>query len=102
MPSAPARAFRRAERAVAAPLERVVESDPGVDVIVRLTALRSRIERDVGRALSAGLHLWQLPSVGDVRRLSQQVAVLERRVRELSREDAEPPAPPGEGDGRPA
>ena len=100
MPSPPARVFRRVERAVAGPLESLVETDAAVEVIVRLTALRTRVEREAARALNAGLHLWQLPSVGDVRRLTQQVAVLERRVRELSREDAEPPPVPGEADGR--
>lgn len=91
------RAFRRAERTVAGPIERFVESDAAIDAILRLTGVQGDIQRQMGRVLDAYLHLWQLPSLRDVRRLSQQLAQVERRVRELSREGAQPP---GESDGR--
>ena len=91
MASPPMRAFRRAERTVAQPLERFVVSATAVDAIVRLAGLQAGVQRRADRAMTAYLHLWHLPSLTDVRRLSQQVSQLERRVRELSREEATPP-----------
>jgi hypothetical protein len=85
------RAFRRAERTVARPLEHVVVSPTAVDAIVRLAAMQAGVQRRAERALTAYLHLWHLPSLTDVRRLSQQMSQLERRIRELSREEATPP-----------
>jgi hypothetical protein len=100
MPSLPARAFRRAERTVAKPLERLVESETVIDALIRATALQGRAQRRVERGMRAYLHFWNVPALSDVRRLSQQMAYLERRVRELSRETAEPPVE--ERDGRAA
>jgi hypothetical protein len=91
MASVPMRAFRRAERTVARPLERFVVSPTGVDTIVRMAAVQAGVQRRAERALTAYLHLWHLPSLTDVRRLSQQMSQLERRVRELNREEATPP-----------
>jgi hypothetical protein len=83
--------FRRVERAVAGPLEEWVQRDTAIDAMIRLVALRGDVQRQVERALTAYLHLWHAPSLTDVRRLSQQLAYLDRRVRELSREpDARP------------
>ena len=39
--------------------------------------------------MTAYLHLWNLPSLTDVRRLSRQMAYLERRVREQDRKAAD-------------
>jgi hypothetical protein len=87
----PVQAFRSAERRVARPLERFVESPVAVDAIVRLAGLQATAQRHAERALTAYLHLWHLPSLTDVRKLSRQMSQLERRVRELSREEAVPP-----------
>jgi hypothetical protein len=91
MASLPMRAFRRAERTVARPLERLVVRPAAVEGIVRLTGLQADAQRRAERALTAYLHLWHLPSLTDVRRLSQQMSQLDRRVRELSREETTPP-----------
>jgi hypothetical protein len=91
MASRPLQVFRRAERRVARPLERFVESEAAVDTVVRLAGLQAAAQRRAERAVTAYLHLWHLPSLTDVRRLSQQMSQLDRRVRELSREDAVPP-----------
>jgi hypothetical protein len=91
MASVPMRAFRRAERTVARPLERLVVTPTAVDAIIRLAGLQAGVQRRAERALTAYLHVWHLPSLTDVRRLSQQMSQLDRRVRELSREEAAPP-----------
>jgi hypothetical protein len=78
--------FRRVERTVAAPLERWVQSDPAVDALIRLVGLQTEARRQTERAIAAYLHLFNVPALTDVRRLSQQMAYLERRVRELGRE----------------
>jgi hypothetical protein len=101
MASRPLQVFRSAERRVARPLERFVESPVAVDAIVRVAGLQAAAQRRAERALTAYLHLWHLPSLTDVRRLSQQMSQLDRRVRELSRGDAVPPAVK-ERDGRAA
>jgi hypothetical protein len=89
------RAFERAERAVGDPLERLAESPATIELMIRTAELRRDIELRTERVLRFYLHLFNLPALSDVRRLSQQVAYLERRVRELSRDDDTPT--PGNG-----
>ena len=89
------RAFKRAERAVGDPLEQLAESRAAIEAMIRTAELRRDVELRAERLLRFYLHLFNLPALSDVRRLSQQVAHLERRVRELSREADTPP--PGNG-----
>jgi hypothetical protein len=79
-------AFRRVEGVVAKPLERFVQSDPAIEAMIRMLALQGDARRLAERTLSAYLHALNIPALTDIRRLSQQMAHLERRVRELSRE----------------
>jgi len=88
-------AFKRVERAVGDPLERIAESPAAIEAMIRTSGLRRDVELRAERVLRSSLHLLNMPALSDVRRLSQQVAYLERRVRELSREDDTPP--PGNG-----
>jgi len=88
-------AFKRAERAVGDPLERIAQSPAAIEAMIRTAALRRDVELRAERVLRFYLHLFNLPALSDVRRLSQQVAHLERRVRKLSREADTPP--PGDG-----
>lgn len=83
------RVFRRAERVVGRPLERAVQSDAAIDGMIRMAALQGDVQRRLERAQRAYLHVFNLPALSDLRRLSQQMAYLERRVRELSREDGD-------------
>jgi hypothetical protein len=86
------RAFKRVERTIGDPLERVAESPAAIEAMIRSSGLRRDVELRAERVLRFYLHLFNLPALSDVRRLSQQVAYLERRVRELSREnDTTPP-----------
>jgi hypothetical protein len=77
------KAFDAIERPVAAGSEAWVQSDTFMD----LTAVAFRVQRRaLGELHGAGerwLHLWGSVSRGDVVRLSNQIASLERQVREL-------------------
>jgi hypothetical protein len=95
-------AFRHVERTVARPLERLAESSAAIDGLIRVTALQGELQRRAERMLEASLHLLNIPSLTDVRRLSQQMAHVERRVRELSRAPVDPPADLPDRDARAA
>ena len=82
------RAFDRIERRVGKPLEDAAGSARYVDLMVR----GRRVQRAVGGTfvrMAAGaagkvLHAANMPTHGDVRRLSRQVAALTSEVRTLS------------------
>lgn len=79
------KAFDTIERPMAAGAEAWVQTDTFMD----LTALTVRAERrmlgELRQATERWLHLWGWVSRGDVIRLSNQVASLERQLRELRR-----------------
>ena len=79
------RAFDAADRRVSGPVESATASAAFHDAVtlgLRLQArVRGRMERESRRAL----HLLNLPSNTDVRRLYEQVAALRRELRELER-----------------
>lgn len=79
------KAYDAVERPVAAGTEAWVQSDTFMD----LTAFTVRAERrmlgELQQATERWLHLWGWVSRGDVIRLTNQVASLERQVRELRR-----------------
>lgn len=83
------RAFDAAERAVGVPLETVVSTDMFADGLAVAAHLRRRVVRGLEDVTARGLHLWNLPTHSDLRRVSQQVQRLERDLRELSRLAAE-------------
>jgi predicted anti-sigma-YlaC factor YlaD len=83
------KAFRRVERTVGGPLERAVQSDAAIAAMIRLAALQGTVQRQVERSLRFYLHLWNVPAHSDVRALAEQMARIDRRLRELSRERAE-------------
>ena len=80
------KAFRRVERGVGRPLEEWVRSDATIAALIRLLELQRGAQRRTERVLRAYLHLWNLPALSDVRALSRQLAQMDRRLRELSRE----------------
>ena len=80
------RAFDTAERAVGGPLENVVRTETFADAVALAFALRRRVGREVERQSRRALHRVNLPAASDMRRISQQLAVLERQVRSLSHE----------------
>jgi hypothetical protein len=87
------RAFDKVERAVGKPLEDAVASRRYVDVMTRgirvQRALGGAAGRVVGGAVGKVLHAVNIPTRGDVRRLTRDIAVLTSEVRSLKL--AQPP-----------
>jgi hypothetical protein len=77
--------FDTVERGVAPGLETAVRSEPFADIATVLTRLQGGIGQRVEQASRRALHFWNLPAGSDIKRLSEQIASLERRVRDLSK-----------------
>ena len=77
--------FDTAERAAAPRLEGIVKSEGFADVATFVMRLQTAANRGAERAMRRALHFWNLPAGSDVKRVSEQIASLERRVRELSK-----------------
>ncbi|MCZ7528465.1 MAG: hypothetical protein M5U14_20100 [Acidimicrobiia bacterium] len=82
--------FDAIERRVGPRLEQLVRTEGFADTLAFVTRLEARARRGTERRLSRYWHLWNLPAATDVRRLSERVALVERRVKELS-DRLEPP-----------
>jgi hypothetical protein len=82
------RAFDNIERRVGKPLEGAAGSARYVDLMVRgrrvHRAVGGGFMRMAGGAAGKVLHAANMPTLGDVRRLSRQIAVLTSEVRTLS------------------
>jgi hypothetical protein len=77
-------AFDLVERPLAAASETWVQSDPFMDMAALGFKVQRRVTKESGKALDAWLGLWGLPTKRDVTALVNQVAALERQVRELA------------------
>jgi hypothetical protein len=77
------RTFDTVDRHVAGPAEAAARSDAFGDALTLGLRLRRRAQREVEKRTRRVLHLVNLPTATDVRRLSEQVAALRREVREL-------------------
>jgi hypothetical protein len=77
------RAFDAVERPVGARLEQAVQTDRFADAAGLLLKLRLRVERQLEAASRHALHRANLPAASDVAHLREQVAALDRRMREL-------------------
>lgn len=77
------KAYDAIERPLTAGSEAWVQSDTFMD----MTAIAFRVQRrmlgELHQTTERWLHLWGWPSQGDVVRLTNQVASLERQIREL-------------------
>jgi hypothetical protein len=80
------RAFDAVERPVAAGLEAWVQGETFMDLAVVAVRVQRRAVCEVRRASEPWLHAVGLTSYGDVVRLMNQVASLERQVRQLGRQ----------------
>src|SRR3954469_4435497 len=92
------RTFDSVDRRVARPIESAARSDAFGDALTLAWRLRGRAQREVEKRTRRALHLVNLPTATDVRRLSEQVAALRREVRDLepgpqSRATVRPVAP---------
>jgi hypothetical protein len=79
------KAFDSVERAIAPGLESTVRSEGFADVATVAMRVRADVSRGAERAMRRALHFWNLPAGSDVKRLSEQVASVERRVRDLAK-----------------
>ena len=77
------RTFDTVDRRVAGPVEAAARSEAFGDALTLAWRLRARAQREVEKRTRRVLHLVNLPTATDVRRLSEQVAALRREVREL-------------------
>jgi hypothetical protein len=80
------KAFDAIERPLAAGSEAWIQSDTFMDLATHSIRIQRRMLDEVQQATERWLHLWGWVSRGDVIRLTNQVASLERQVRELRRE----------------
>jgi hypothetical protein len=76
-------AFDAVDRRVSGPVEAGARSDAFTDVVAVGWRLGRRVQREVERRTRHVLHLANLPTATDVRRLSEQVSALQRELREL-------------------
>jgi hypothetical protein len=90
------RAVHRLERAIGEPLESVLHSDAYFDLVSEMVRLHGRTTRGMEAASRRFLHLFNLPADSDVRRLREQLARIERRLAEISKELDDAVAPDGD------
>jgi uncharacterized membrane protein YccC len=81
--------FDAVDHRLAGPLESGARSDAFGDLFALTWRLSHRIERDLERRSRRVLHLLNLPTASDVQRLAEQVAALQREVRELEDRELE-------------
>ena len=79
-------AFDAVERPLAAASESWVQSDTFMDVLAVSFKVQRRLVGESRRAFEAWLALWGLPTRTDVSALVNQVAALERQLRQLAAE----------------
>ena len=76
------KAFDAVEQRAAGPVEAGAHSDVVGDLITLNVRLARRAQQEVERRSRRVLHMINLPTATDVRRLSEQVASLQRELRE--------------------
>jgi polyhydroxyalkanoate synthesis regulator phasin len=79
------RLFDTVEQAVAPRLEELAQSEQFSDAAAVMARLRADFAARTERTMRQNLHFWNLPAGSDIKRLSEQIASLERRVRDLSK-----------------
>jgi hypothetical protein len=100
-------AFDAMERPLAAASESWVQSKTFMDLATVTIRMQRRLTADGQRMTEQWLHAWGMPARGDLFRLTNQVASLERQVRDLGRElqlrnDRPPANQPGPAAPQPA
>jgi hypothetical protein len=76
----------RAERAVGTRVESAVHSDPYFDLVALINRRKAALTDSVEGVSKRILHLANLPAGTDIRRVREQLARVERRLVELSKE----------------
>jgi len=80
------RAAHRLERTIGEPLEAALHSDTYFDLVTEMLRLRSSTGHTLEGVSRRMLHLLNLPAGSDIRRVREQLARVERRLAELSKE----------------
>jgi hypothetical protein len=76
----------RLERAVGSPVESAVHSDAYFDTVAELNRAQRRLTDAVESVSKRGLHLLNLPAGTDIRRVREQLARMDRRLLQISKE----------------
>jgi hypothetical protein len=76
----------RVERAIGGPIEAAVHSDVYFDVIAELGRGSRRVTDAVESVSKRGLHLLNLPAGTDIRRVREQLARMDRRLLQITKE----------------
>ena len=89
-------AVHRLERAVGEPIEKAVRTDTYFDVVTKATRASAKARRKVVGTSTKVLHVLNLPTDSDMRRMREQLARMERRLNQLSEDVSEldEPSPP--------
>lgn len=80
------RLFNAWEEAVAPGLEEMTASTGFRDIMASATRANATLAEQIERTSRQWLHLWNLPTATDVRKLRRQVSGLERELRAIRRE----------------
>jgi hypothetical protein len=78
------RALHRLDRLVTPPAEALVRTNLFADSVAALTRLEAQLRRRLERQTTAYIHLFNLPTASDIRKVRAQLAALEARVRDLT------------------
>jgi hypothetical protein len=76
----------RFERAIGVPVESAVRSDAYFDLVAHANRTHARLTELTEGLTQEWLHLFNLPTASDVRRLREQLARLERQLGELAKD----------------
>jgi hypothetical protein len=76
----------RVERAVGARVEGAVHSDAYFDVVAQLSRAKRQLTDAIESVSKRGVHLLNLPAGTDIRRVREQLARMERRLLQISKE----------------
>lgn len=79
------RAFDAVEGTVGPRLEEMVRTEQFADAASAMSKLQNDMRRRAERTMRRTWHFWNLPTGSDVKRMSDQITSLERRVRDLSK-----------------
>ena len=80
------RAFDAVEKNLTPQVEQWVQSEQFADLSTAMTKMQAQMQERTERAMRRSWHFWNLPAGSDVKRMSEQLASLERRVRDLSKQ----------------
>ncbi len=76
----------RVERAVGGPVEAAVHSNAYFDAVAELNRAQRRLTDAVESVSKRGLHLLNLPAGTDIRRVREQLARMDRRLVQITKE----------------